>query len=64
MTLYIGVDFHPHQQSVSWCETETGETGTQSLPHDLNKVRQFYQSLPPALVGIEATAKRFGLRIY
>ncbi len=26
MSLYIGVDFHPHQQTVCWCDTETGET--------------------------------------
>jgi len=26
MTLYIGVDFHPHQQTAAWCDTGTGET--------------------------------------
>lgn len=57
MSLYIGVDFHPHQQTVCWCDTETGETKTQTLPHELAKVSQFYQSMPPATVGIEATGK-------
>lgn len=57
MSLYIGVDFHPHQQTVCWCDTETGETKTQTLPHELDKVSEFYQSLPSATVGIEATSK-------
>ena len=55
--LYIGVDFHPHQQTVAWCDTRTGETQTLTLHHDLEKVRKFYQSLEPAIVGIEATCK-------
>ena len=55
--LYIGVDFHPHQQTVAWCDTRTGETQTLTLHYDLEKVRKFYQSLEPAIVGIEATCK-------
>lgn len=57
MSLYIGVDFHPHQQTVCWGDLQTGETQTLTLPHDLGRVREFYQSLPPAIVGIEATGK-------
>jgi transposase len=58
MTLYLGVDFHPHQQTVAWCIKETGETRTFDLAHDLEKVREFYYSLPePAIIGIEASAK-------
>lgn len=58
MTLYIGVDFHPHQQTVAWCDTETGETRTVELEHDLEKVRKFYTSLlEPAVVGIEASGR-------
>lgn len=58
MTLYIGVDFHPHQQTAAWCDKETGEVRTIDLKHDLEKVREFYSSLPePAIVGIEASAK-------
>ena len=58
MTLYIGVDFHPHQQTLSWCDTETGETETVDLKHDLEAVREFYTSLPgPAIVGIEASSR-------
>jgi len=58
MTLYIGVDFHPHQQTVAWCDTRTGETNTFDLVHDLEQVRKFYTSRSePAVVGIEATAR-------
>jgi len=58
MTLYIGVDFHPHQQTVAWCDTQTGETQTFDLMHDIKKVREFYSSLPePAVIGIEASSR-------
>ena len=58
MTLYIGVDLHTHQQTVAWCETETGETKTVDLAHDVDTVRSFYASLPgSAIVGIEASAR-------
>lgn len=58
MTLYIGVDLHPHQQTAAWCDTRTGETETVDLKHDLEAVRKFYSSLPePAIIGIEASAK-------
>jgi transposase len=56
--LYIGVDFHPHQQTVAWCDTGTGETGGVELKHDVEKVREFYSSFSgSAVVGIEASAK-------
>ena len=57
MTLYIGVDFHPYQQTAAWCDTETGETETVRLDHDLEKVREFYEELPRGIVGIEASSK-------
>jgi transposase len=57
MSLYIGVDFHPFQQTVCWVDVETGETKIETLPHNLDQVRQFYQSLPPAVIGIEASGK-------
>jgi len=67
MTSYIGVDLHPHQQTASWCETETGETDTVDLKHDREVVRGFYSSLrEPAVVGIEASsrAKWFGNMLF
>ena len=58
MTLYIGVDFHPHQQTLAWCDTQTGETRTTDLINDPEIVRKFYSSLPePAIIGIEASAR-------
>jgi transposase len=58
MTLYIGVDFHPHQQTLAWCDEQTGETRTLDLHHDLGKVREFYSSLAePAVIGIEASIR-------
>jgi transposase len=58
MTLYIGVDMHPHQQTNIWCDTRTGETRTTDLINDPEIVREFYSSLPePAIVGIEASAR-------
>ena len=58
MTLYIGVDFHPHRQTIAWCDTETGETDIVEMLHDIEQVRKFYASLPePAIIGIEASVK-------
>lgn len=57
MTLYIGVDFHPHQQTVAWCDTQTGETATCTLQHNFLEVLKFYQSFSPSIVGIEASSR-------
>ncbi len=55
MTLYIGVDFHPHQQTVSYCRSEEGEVHQASLVHNLEQARRFYRQLPKAVVGVEAS---------
>ena len=55
MTLYMGVDFHPHQQTVCWCDPNTGELKTQNLFHNSPELKQFYQTMPPAIIGIEAS---------
>jgi transposase len=58
MTFYIGVDFHPHQQTLCWCDQETGETRTLDMEHDLEKVREFYSSLNErAVIGVEASSQ-------
>jgi transposase len=58
MTLYIGVDMHPHQQTLAWCDSQTGETHTRDLVNDPEIVRKFYSSLPEsAVIGIEASAR-------
>ena len=36
---YIGVDFHPHQQTVAWIDPVTGEIKTQQLLHNTPAVR-------------------------
>jgi transposase len=53
----MGVDFHPHQQTVAWCDTETGETDSIELEHNFEEVQKFYQAMSPAIVGIEASSK-------
>jgi transposase len=58
MTLYIGVDFHPHRQTIAWCETGSGELKIVELLHEVDSVRKFYSSFPfPAVIGMEASAK-------
>ena len=58
MTLYIGVDFHPHQQTACWCDTATGETESVDLAHNLEVVRKFYEGFTePAIIGIEASTR-------
>lgn len=58
MTFYIGVDLHPYQQTLCWCDEETGETGTMKLAHDVDKVREYYSTIgKPAVIGIEASSR-------
>jgi transposase len=54
-TLYIGVDFHPHQQTVCWCDPSTGEIQSKNLYHNSPELKQFYQEMPSAMIGIEAS---------
>lgn len=55
MTLYIGVDFHPHQQTVAYFDEQKKLVVTKTLVHQRDNIRSFYSSFPPAVVGIEAT---------
>lgn len=57
MTLYIGVDFHPHQQTACWCDRQTGEIMTRTFFHNTPELLEFYQAMPPSVVGIEASSK-------
>src|SRR5215210_6864621 len=58
MTVHIGVAFHPHQQTLAWCDKETGETAVLKLAHNIEKVREFYSSIKgPAVIGVEASAR-------
>ncbi len=42
MTLYIGVDIHARQQTVSYLNTEDGSLGQQELHHERDDIRGFY----------------------
>lgn len=56
MRLYIGVDFHPYQQTVCWMDIETGELRSQVL-RELDEVKEFYKNQPSSIVGIEASSR-------
>lgn len=57
MSLYMGVDFHPHQQTVAWCDTRDGEIRFRTFKHsDKEALKAFYKGLKePAVIGVEAT---------
>lgn len=57
MTVYIGVDFHPHQQTVACCDTDDGEIRFLTFKHsDKRSIMGFYGRLRrPAVIGVEAT---------
>jgi transposase len=55
MTLYIGVDIHARQQTVSYLDTEDGSLGQQELHHERDDIRAFYSQFSGAvIIGIEA----------
>jgi len=58
MTVYIGVDFHARQQTISYLTTEDGEIKQQQLEHDQPAaVRAFYEQFAGqrVLVGFESS---------
>src|SRR5678810_924442 len=55
MTLYIGVDIHARQQTLSYLETENGTTGQVVLDHEVDDVAGFYRQFQgEVIIGIEA----------
>lgn len=55
MTLYIGVDIHARQQTVSYLDTEDGSIGQQELHHERDDIRGFYRQFQgEVVIGIEA----------
>lgn len=55
MTLYIGVDIHARQQTLSYLESSDGTTGQVVLDHERDDVREFYRQFRgEVIVGIEA----------
>jgi hypothetical protein len=57
MTVYIGVDFHPYEQSVAFADDSDGEIGYRRFLHsDKQSIKAFYRQLgQDALIGVEAS---------
>jgi transposase len=55
MTLYIGVDIHARQQTVSFLDTGDGTSGQVQLDHEGDDIKGFYSQFQgEVIVGIEA----------
>lgn len=56
MTVYVAVDFHARQQTISYCDTADGEIHRTTLVHQRDNVRQFYEQFTgEVIVGLEAS---------
>lgn len=57
MTVYIGVDFHPYEQSVAYASDADGEIGYRRFLHsDKQSIKAFYRQFgEEAVIGVEAT---------
>ena len=55
MTLYIGVDIHARQQTLSYLDTSDGTNGQVVLDHEGDDVKEFYRQFQgEVIIGIEA----------
>ncbi len=45
MTLYIGVDIHARQQTLSYLDTSDGTTGQVRLDHERDDIKGFYSQI-------------------
>lgn len=56
MTVYIGVDFHPYEQSIAFCDDRDGEIGYRRFLHsDKQSIKAFYRKCGvDAVIGVEA----------
>jgi hypothetical protein len=52
MTLYIGVDIHARQQTVSYLDTEDGSIGQQELHHEDSPLPHYSVTFLPACPGV------------
>ena len=60
MTVYIGVDFHARQQTISYLTTEDGEIKRLQVDHGQpEEVRRFYQQFAwqRVIVGFESNGR-------
>jgi transposase len=57
MTVYIGVDFHPYEQSVAYCDDRDGEIRYRRFLHsDKQSIKAFYRKCgSETVIGVEAT---------
>lgn len=57
MTVYIGVDFHPYEQTVAYADDSNGEIEFKRFLHsDKQSIKTFYRKCgTDAVVGVEAT---------
>ena len=56
MTVYVAVDFHARQQTISYCDTADGEIHRCKLVHQKDDVRGFYKQFKgEVIVGLEAS---------
>ena len=57
MTVYIGVDFHPYEQSVAWASDGDGEIAYRRFLHsDKKTIKAFYgRFAEDVVIGVEAT---------
>lgn len=56
MTVYVAVDFHAREQTISWCDTADGEVHRRKLRHQHDDVRKFYEQFSgEVIVGFEAS---------
>lgn len=56
MTVYVAVDFHARQQTISYCDTADGEIHRTTLVHKDDNVRKFYEQFTgEVIVGLEAS---------
>ena len=55
MTLYIGVDIHARQQTLSYLDTSAGTTGIVELSHERDDIKEYYSQFEgEVIIGIEA----------
>lgn len=62
MTVYVAVDFHARQQTISYLDTADGEIHQLQLRHQHDDVRKFYEQFAgEVIVGLEARVTALGL---
>ncbi len=57
MTLYIGIDFHPYQQTIAFCDDADGVIKRRQFLHsDKQAIKRFYRDCSSTtIIGVEAT---------